>query len=122
MGNSAFGGDTLVYSYGESSAGDTESTLPVFDDKLGCYSDDEIGLEASEPPWRVAVYMAGNESKNLVGTWAAQNSTAVGTVIGTDTSTPAPDAASSGLTPVQALVEIMTTLGTLLASPVTTEN
>jgi hypothetical protein len=58
--NSMSGGDTLVYSDGESSVGDTESILPLFDEKLGGYSDDEVFPESYEPTRLAAVYMEGN--------------------------------------------------------------
>jgi hypothetical protein len=76
--NSASGGDTLVYSDGESSVGETGSILPLYDGRLGGYSDDEPAQDSFNTPTRAAVYMAGSAP--------ALNSTVAGAVTGTGTS------------------------------------
>lgn len=131
--NSVSRGDTLAYSDDESSLGETESILPLFDEVLGGYSDDEFCPESYEPPRHATIFMAGNQNQprydalgNLViDTSTSQNPAEV--TLGqlsndAGAATTALVAASSGRTGAQALTEMMTTLGTLLADPVTLEN
>jgi hypothetical protein len=107
--NSASGGDTLVYSDGESSVGETGSILPLYDGRLGGYSDDEPAQDSFNMPTRAAVYMAGSAP--------ALNSTVADAVTGTRTSV-----AGSAVPPAQALAELATALVTLLVTPVTAKN
>lgn len=58
-------GATLVHSDSESSVDQndfdqTESILPLFDEKLGGYSDEEEYPISYGPPRHAVVYMAGN--------------------------------------------------------------
>ena len=92
-----FGGDTLIYSDGESSVGETESILPVYDGRLGGYSNDETAPANHEPIHRTIVYMAGTTS--------GLKSMAVGAMMGTSTSAPAPNLAGSVKPPAQVLSE-----------------
>uniref|UniRef100_M8BC51 Putative non-inhibitory serpin-10 n=1 Tax=Aegilops tauschii TaxID=37682 RepID=M8BC51_AEGTA len=85
--NSASSGDTLVYSDGESSVGDIESILPLYDERLWAARVDH------EPPRWSAVYMAG--------TAPTLNSTAAGAVDGTGTSITDPTASGPVKPPAQ---------------------
>ena len=58
---SAFGGETVVYSDGESSTGETESLYQLQDGRLGGCSDGDSIPDPCEPPIRVAIFMAGTQ-------------------------------------------------------------
>jgi hypothetical protein len=47
----------------ESSVGEIESILPLFDERLGGYSNDDADSESYEPARHAVVYMAGNQSQ-----------------------------------------------------------
>ena len=55
------GGETVVYSDGESSTGETESLYQLQDGRLGGYSDDGSIPDPYEPVNRVAIFMAGTQ-------------------------------------------------------------
>ena len=78
MDNSMTSGDTLVYSEGESSIGDTKSILPLYDGRLGGYSNDEPAPVDHESLHQTTIYMAG--------TAMTLNYTAARTMGGTGTS------------------------------------
>ena len=52
-------GETVVYSDGESSTGETESLYQVQDGQFGGCSDGDTISDPLEPPKRVAIFMAG---------------------------------------------------------------
>ena len=53
------GGETTIYSDGESSTGETNSMYQLQDGRLGGYPDGDSILDPYEPPNRVAIFMAG---------------------------------------------------------------
>ena len=52
-------GETVVYSDGESSTGETGSLYQLQDGRFGGYSDSDSIPDPLEPPNRVAIFMAG---------------------------------------------------------------
>ena len=52
-------GETVIYSDGESSTGETESLYQLQDGRFGGYSDGDSISDPLEPPNRVAISMAG---------------------------------------------------------------
>ena len=77
---SVFGGETVIYSNGESSTGETESLYQLQDGRLGGYSDGDSIPDPYEPPNRVAIFLAGTQP--------VQHSTTTATMIsGSATST-----------------------------------
>ena len=57
----ASGDETVVYSDGESSTGETDSLYQLSDDRLGGCSDGDSIPDHCEPPNRVAIFMAGTQ-------------------------------------------------------------
>ena len=58
---SASGGETTIYSNGESSTGKTDSMYQLQHGRLGGYSDGDSISDPYEPPNRVAIFMAGTQ-------------------------------------------------------------
>ena len=67
-------GETVVYSNGESSTGETESLYQVHDGVFEGYSDGTSIPEFLEPPNRVAIFMAGTQPTLQNSTAAVMNS------------------------------------------------
>ena len=55
------GDETTIYSYGESSMGETNSLYQLQDGGLGGYSDGNSIPDPYEPPNRVGIFMAGTQ-------------------------------------------------------------
>ena len=62
-------GETVVYSDGESSTGETESLYQLQDGRFGGCSDGDSIPDPHEPPNRVAIFMAGTQP--VLGSTAA---------------------------------------------------
>src|SRR5215216_7382455 len=60
---SVSGGETTIYSGGESSTGETNSMYQVQDGRLGGYSDGDSIPDPYEPLNRVAIFMAGTQPR-----------------------------------------------------------
>ena len=58
---SVSGGETAIYSDGESSTGETDSLYQLQDGGLGGCSDGDSIPDPYEPPNRVAIFMAGTQ-------------------------------------------------------------
>lgn len=102
-----FEGETVAYSDGESSVGETESLYQVHDGVFEGYSDGTSIPEFLEPPNRVRIFMAETQP-------TLQNSTAAA-------SGPAAGAGGSARRPTQILSGLMDSWTTLLATAVTLE-
>ena len=61
-GGSVSGGETEIYSDGESSTGETTSLYQLQDGRLGGCSDGDSIPDPYKPPNRVAIFMAGTQS------------------------------------------------------------
>ena len=60
------GGETVVYSDGESSTGETESLYQLQDGRLGGYSDGDSIPDPFDPPSRVVIFMpVHSQRRNL---------------------------------------------------------
>ena len=64
-------GETVVYSEGESSTGETESLYQLQDGRFGGCSDGDSIPDPFEPPNRVAIFMAGTQPTLQSSTAAA---------------------------------------------------
>ena len=134
--DSVSGGATLVYSDGESSVGEndrdeTESILPLFDEKLGGCSDGEEYPASYGPPRHAAVYMAGNQNQsqprydgqgNLITAPPNPSSSQNQVTNAGEGATAAAGGAGSEIPGSQALAATAAALAALLADPVTPEN
>ena len=102
-------GETIVYSDGESSTGETESLYQIHDGVFEGYSDGNSIPDLLEPPSRVAVFMAGTQPTRQSSSTAAMN---IGSA-----------AAAGGPTrrPSQVLSGLMDAWATLLTTAVTPE-
>ena len=69
------GGETAIYSDGESSTGKTSSMYQLQDRRLGGCSDGDSILDPHERPNRVAIFMAGTQP--VLGSTAATAMTLV---------------------------------------------
>ena len=69
--------ETVIYSNGESSTGETESLYQVQDGLFGGFSDGSSILDSFEPPNRVTIFMAGTQPVLQNSTAAAMNSGSV---------------------------------------------
>ena len=98
-------GETVAYSNGESSAGETESLYQVQDGVFEGYSDGTSIPEFLEPPNHVGIFMAGTQP-------TLQNSTAAA-------SGPVAGAGGSARRPAQVLSGLMDAWAALLTTTVT---
>src|SRR3954467_10348195 len=79
---SASGGETVVYSGDESSAGETESLYQVHDGRIGGCSDGNSIPDPSDLPSRVGIFMAGTQAALHSSTAAAMFSCSTATGAG----------------------------------------
>ena len=108
------GGETAIYSDGESSTGETNSMYHLQDGRLGGCSAGYSFLVPREPPYKVAIFMAGTQPTLGPTTAAAM----------TSSSTAAATAGASGSArpPAQVLTELLEALATLMGEEVTPDN
>ena len=108
------GGETTIYSDGESSTGETNSVYQLQDGRLGgCFDGDSIP-NPHEPPNRVAIFMAGTQP--VLG------STAAAAITSSAAAATAAGAAGSARPPAQVLTDLLEALATLMEVEVTPDN
>ena len=100
-------GETVVYSDGESSTGETESLYQLQDGRFGGCSDGDSIPDPSDPLSRVAIFMAGTQP-------AQHSSTAAAMVFGSAAVTAA-GAGGPARPPAQVLSNLFDILAVLLA-------
>ena len=71
------GGETAIYSDGESSTGETNSMYQVQDGRLGGCSDGDSIPDPYEPPNRAAIFMASTQPALGSSTTAAMTSSSM---------------------------------------------
>ena len=103
-------GETVVYSDGESSTGETESLYQLQDGRFGGCSDGDSISDALEPPNRVAIFMAGTQPTQ-------HSSSAVAMI-----SRSAARAGGPAHLPTQVLSSLLDVWTMLLTTEVTTDN
>ena len=108
---SVSGGETAIYSDGESSTGETDSMYQLQDSRLGGCSDGDSIPDPYEPPNRVAIFMAGTQP--VLGSTTAAAMTSSSMVAATA------GASGSARPPAQILTELMEALATLMGVEVT---
>ena len=100
-------GETVVYSDGESSTGETESLYQLQDGRFGGCSDVDSIPDPFDPPSRVAIFMAGTQP-------AQHSSTAAAMISGSVAATTA-GVGGPVRSPAQVLSDLFDALATLLA-------
>src|SRR3954468_15557805 len=100
------GDETVVYSDGESSTGETESLYRLQDGRLGGCSDGDSIPDPYEPPNRVAIFMAGTQP--------IQHSPIAAALISRSASATAAGEGGPACSPAQVLSDLLDTLATLL--------
>ena len=111
---SVSGGETDIYSDGESSTGNTTSLYQLQDGKLGGCSGGDSIPDPYEPLNRVAIFMAGTQP--------GQNSTTAAAMISESAAATAAGAGGPVRPPAQVLSDLLDTLTTLLAAEVNPAN
>ena len=111
---SASGGETVVYSDGESPTGETESLYQLQDGRLGGCSDGNSIPDPYEPPNRVAIFMAGTQ--------LVQHSSTAATLISGSAAATAARAGGPVRPPAQVLSDLLDALATLLTAEVNPAN
>ena len=102
-------GETVVCCDGESSTGETESLYQLQDGRFGGCSDGDSIPDPLEPPYRVAIFMAGTQP-------TLQSSTAAAMTAGL-----AAEAGGPARQPAQVLSGLLDAWTTLLTTAVTLE-
>ena len=110
-------GETVVYSDGESSTGETESLYQLQDGRFGGCSDGDSIPDPYEPPNRVSIFMAGTQPVLNSTTAAAMTSSSTAAAM-TSSSTAAATTGASGYArpPAQVLTELLRALSTLMGA------
>ena len=105
------GGETAIYSDGESSTGETTSLYQLQDSRLGGCSDGDSIPDPYEPLNRVAIFMAGTQPVLGSSTTAAMTSSSMAAA--------AAGASGSAGLPTQVLTELLEDLAPLMGVEVT---
>ena len=104
------GGETAIYSDGESSTGETSLLYQLQDDRLGGCSDGDSIPDPYEPPNRVAIFMAGTQP--------VQHSSTIAALISGSATAMAAGEGGPVRPPAQALTDLLAKLTTLLTTVV----
>ena len=108
------GGETAIYSDGESSTSETNSMYQLQDGRFGGYSDGDSILDPYEPPSRVAIFIAGTQP--------APNSTTAAVMISGSAAATAAGVGGPVSPPAQVLTDLLDSLTTLLAANINPAN
>ena len=100
------GGETAIYSDGESSTGETDSKYQLQDGRLGGCSDGDSISDPYEPTNRVTIFLAGTQP--------ALGSTTAAAMTSSSTAAAVAGASGTARPPAQALTELLEALATLM--------